>query len=176
MKFLLCLLYLIMSCLLLRSVQVSSFGAATMIWSRRRHVTVARRLASCIDIYNEQDELPIHQDELHDTISKIKNYLGYPTHSIQVILVTDEVMQQRNFETRGINKPTDILSFPFINHVTPGILEKPQFDIPDYYNLGDIIVNVPYVMRRCQEDYDYFEGDEGSNDSETDDDELSDSR
>jgi ssRNA-specific RNase YbeY (16S rRNA maturation enzyme) len=169
MKSPLCLLSFVMSCLLLRSA--SCFGAATR--SPRRHFFV-RRLASTIDIYNEQDEIPIDTEELHDTVYKIRDHLGYNTHSIQVILVTDSVMQQRNFETRGINNPTDILSFPFLNCEKPGILEKPQFDIPDYYNLGDVIVDVPYVMRRCQDDYDYYEGDECSNESDSDSDDDSD--
>jgi rRNA maturation RNase YbeY len=113
-----------------------------------------------IDIYNEQDSLPtINEQELKDTVSKIRSILGYDTHSIQLILCDHETMRERNLATRGIDSPTDILSFPFLDAIQPGVLHKPQFDnIPDYYNLGDCIIDVPYVMERCQDDQEYYEG------------------
>lgn len=61
-------------------------------------------------------------------------------------------MRETNWESRGIDAPTDILSFPFHFHEKPGVLKEPEFDIPDYYTLGDMVVDVPYVIRRCQED------------------------
>lgn len=162
-----CFSFIIMSFWLLPSVR--SFGAAAMTAARRPTWT---RHFSSIDIYNEQDDLPdIHEKSLQNTISNIRDLLGYSGHSIQVILVDDEVMQERNLQTRGMDKPTDVLSFPFLESNKPGILEPPQFDIPEYYNLGDVIVDVPYVMRSCQEDYDYFQGnDESDDDSDVYDD------
>ena len=117
-----------------------------------------RRCLSSIDIYNEQDDLVVDTPALQGTVANIRSILGYDDYAIQVILVNDEVMQERNRETRGMDTPTDILSFSFFTASQPGKLDPPQFDIPEYYNLGDILVNVPYVMRRCQEDYDYYEG------------------
>ena len=117
-----------------------------------------RRFFATIDIYNEQDSLRINEKELEHTISRIRSILGYDTHSIQLILCDDEYMRERNLETRGIDEPTDILSFPFLDARKPGVLKKPQFDVPDLYNLGDCIVDVPYVIQRCQEDRDYYEG------------------
>ena len=44
-------------------------------------------------------------------------------------------------------------------------MEEPEFDIPDYYTLGDMMVCVPYVIRRCQEDAeDYNSIDDGDGD------------
>jgi len=34
----------------------------------------------------------------------------------------------------------------------PGELAEPEFDIEDYYSLGDMMLDVAYVMRRCEED------------------------
>jgi probable rRNA maturation factor len=91
-------------------------------------------------------------------------------------LVDDEEMKETNLETRGVNSPTDILSFPFHFPKRPGLLEEPEFDVPDYYTLGDMMVCVPYVIRRCQEDQqyneggDYMENDEANEYDEHDDD------
>ena len=107
------------------------------------------------DIYIENDQTTIKDldiDRLRLTIGNIREILGYPSYGVSLLLVEDKEMKQTNLETRGINKPTDILSFPFHPAIYPGKLVEPEFDIPDYYNLGDMMVDVPYVVRRCQED------------------------
>ena len=62
--------------------------------------------------------------------------------------------------------PTDILSFQFNEAVKPGELQPPEFDIPDYYTLGDILVDVEYVMRRCKEDQEINESGEYEDDED----------
>lgn len=106
-----------------------------------------------IEIYNDQEDIKnIDEDSLRETIRKISSILGYETYDVTLLLVEDEEMQETNLESRGVNTPTDILSFPFHDHKKPGLLVEPEFDIPDYYTLGDMMVDIPYVMRRCQED------------------------
>ena len=106
------------------------------------------------EIYIEDDQKALSMDltKLEDTVARIRSILGYETYSVSLLLVDDKAMKETNRETRGINAPTDILSFPMLEAIEPGVLEEPAFDIPDYYNLGDMLVDVPYVMRRCQED------------------------
>jgi len=121
-----------------------------------------------IDIYNEQTAIPnIDIDKIKLTISEIRDIIGYPTYDVSLILTDDEEMQQTNFETRGVDRPTDILSFQFQDLVDePGVLAEPDFDIPEYYNLGDMVIDVPYVMRRCEEDREFNESFEGEDDVE----------
>lgn len=109
------------------------------------------------DIYLEdnQSALKIDIDRLKETASKIRASIGYNSYDICLFLVDDEEMQDANHESRGIDAPTDILSFPFHPAIRPGKLAEPDFDIPDYYNLGDILIDIPYVIRRCQEDEEY---------------------
>jgi rRNA maturation RNase YbeY len=126
-----------------------------------------------VAIYNDQTSLP-HLDEaaLEQTVQRIAKLLGYETYDVTLLLVDDEEMKETNYESRGINAPTDILSFPFHAAQKPGLLEEPEFDIPDYYTLGDMMVCVPYVIRRCQEDAEYYhENDDSSlgSDSEEED-------
>lgn len=108
-----------------------------------------------VAIYNEQEALnDIDVAAIEQTARRISKILGYETYDVTILLVDDEEMRETNLESRGINNPTDILSFPF--HVCqenkPGLLEEPEFDVPDYYTLGDMVICVPYVIRRCKED------------------------
>jgi len=112
-----------------------------------------------IEIYNEQTTIPdLNILKLEETLSIIREIIGYPTYDVNLILTEDEEMQQTNLETRGVDRPTDILSFQFQDVVDePGILAEPDFDIPEYYNLGDMMIDVPYVIRRCAEDKEFNE-------------------
>lgn len=123
-------------------------------------------------LQNMQDALPsIDQERLRSNIHKIRDLIGYPTYDVTLFLVDDEFMQETNQETRGMNEPTDILSFQFHRHKAnqAGVLEEPEFNIPDYYTLGEMLVDVPYVMRQCQEDKEYYENGNGENDEEEED-------
>ena len=102
----------------------------------------------------------INQERLRSTISRIRDRLGYSTYDVNLYLVDDDVMKETNHETRGIDAPTDILSFPFHDAIKPGTLEDPEFDIPDMYSMGEMLVDVPYVIRRCEEDKASAEEDE----------------
>ncbi len=109
-----------------------------------------------ISIYNEQDAIPdVDEDALRTTVERISKILGYETYDVTLLLVDDEEMRETNLESRGIDAPTDILSFPFHEPVKAGLLEEPEFDVPDYYTLGDMVVDVPYVIRRCKEDLEF---------------------
>eukprot|EP00537_Pseudo-nitzschia_pungens_P007774 CAMPEP_0172366846 /NCGR_PEP_ID=MMETSP1060-20121228/17594_1 /TAXON_ID=37318 /ORGANISM="Pseudo-nitzschia pungens, Strain cf. cingulata" /LENGTH=327 /DNA_ID=CAMNT_0013090869 /DNA_START=464 /DNA_END=1447 /DNA_ORIENTATION=- len=108
-----------------------------------------------VSIYNDQETLgDIDEDALERTVQRISKILGYETYDVTLLLVDDEEMRETNLESRGIDSPTDILSFPFHECLEgqPGVLEDPEFDVPDYYTLGDMVVCVPYVMRRIEED------------------------
>ena len=109
-----------------------------------------------IYFYNDQTALKeIDENAIHTTIRRIMELVGYDTYDVTLLLVGDKEMRETNLESRSVDAPTDILSFPF--HLPkaqdqPGVLAEPEFDVPDYYTLGDMVVCVPYVIRRCQED------------------------
>jgi probable rRNA maturation factor len=109
-----------------------------------------------ITLLNEQTSLQhLDIDRFRATLKAIRRCIGYESYGVTLILVDDEEMQQTNLESRSINAPTDILSFPFHPAIEPGTLEplEPPFDkIPDYYMLGDLLVDVPYVQRGCRDD------------------------
>jgi len=113
-----------------------------------------------IFIDDDQQTLKIDLEKLRQTISNIRTLIGYETYDISLLLVEDDEMKESNKEARGINAPTDILSFPFHPPIEPGKLMEPDFDIADYYNLGDMMVDVPYVIRQTKEDEEYEDDDE----------------
>ena len=93
-----------------------------------------------IAFYNEQNALALDESKLRRTLTDIRRLLGYDTYDVTLILVDDDEMKSVNRESRGMNEPTDILSFPFHAAKSPGVLEDIQFDIPDYYMLVRIMV------------------------------------
>lgn len=90
---------------------------------------------------------------LHRTVETTREIIGYPTFDVSLSLVDDDYMKEINEASRGVNKPTDVLSFCFQeNFVEPGVLGEVQFDVSDFYCLGDMMIDVDYVRRRCEED------------------------
>ncbi len=65
---------------------------------------------------------------------------------VSILLVTEQEIQRINSQTRGIDAPTDVLSFPMIEYSLPGeyakIEEEPDNFDPDTGEalLGDVIV------------------------------------
>jgi len=103
---------------------------------------------------------PLSLPDLERTVSDLRHIVGYPNYDVTLVLTDDDEMRTINLETRDVDGPTDVLSFPFQEckvdetngRIMPGRLMEPEFDLPDYYTLGDIMVDVPYVHRRIEED------------------------
>ena len=70
-----------------------------------------------------------------------------PCH-VDVLLTDDEGIHAINLEHRGVDAPTDVLSFP-MNELSPGKFDRGQcevdFDTGEVM-LGDMVVNIP----RCE--------------------------
>lgn len=139
-------------------------GPSTRLFGSKRGVPGNNPLGT-VSIYDEQEAIKdIDETALRRTVERISKILGYETYDVTLLLVDDEEMRETNLESRGIDAPTDILSFPFHEHTQAGILEEPEFDVPDYYTLGDMVVDVPYVIRRCKEDLELYKELEANHD------------
>lgn len=67
----------------------------------------------------------------------------YPAHRFEIELTTcgDEEIHRINREFRGIDRPTDVLSFPML-----------EFEMPEVYvSLGSIIISVETARRQAEE-------------------------
>ena len=65
-----------------------------------------------------------------------------PPAGLSLLLTGDEQIQQLNRDYRGLDRPTDVLSFP-AGEAMPGMTETARY-------LGDIVISVPYATRQAE--------------------------
>ena len=73
--------------------------------------------------------------------------IGVPCH-VDVLLTDDEGIHAINLEHRGVDRPTDVLSFP-LNELTPGAFDPELCEVDfdtDEILLGDMVISIP----RCE--------------------------
>ncbi|XP_058283610.1 endoribonuclease YbeY isoform X1 [Hylobates moloch] len=104
-------------------------------------------------IRNLQRVIPIRRAPLRSKIEIVRRILGVQKFDVGIICVDNKNIQHINRIYRDRNVPTDVLSFPFHEHLKAG--EFPQPDFPDDYNLGDIFLGVEYIFHQCKENEDY---------------------
>lgn len=78
--------------------------------------------------------------------------------SVSVILTDNEGIHAMNKEFRGIDRPTDVLSFPNVDYEVPADFEGIEDDAEDYFDpesgelcLGDIVISVDKVYEQAKE-------------------------
>ena len=76
---------------------------------------------------------------------------------VNLLLTTNTQIQEMNSEFRGIEKPTDVLSFPMIEYPNPGEFDflKERDDCFDpetgELSLGDIVISKEKVIAQAEE-------------------------
>ena len=103
--------------------------------------------------------LPFSEQEVAEAvISETLDYEDCPYEvQVNIILTSNDEIQQINLEQRGIDAPTDVLSFPMIEYAYPSdftVLEADDmnsFD-PDTGELilGDIVISVDKVIEQAE--------------------------
>lgn len=78
--------------------------------------------------------------------------------AVSVRLCDDETIHEINREYRGVDRATDVLSFPMVNYpagVTAGqadkLLRRALDDELNACMLGDLIISIPHVLAQAQE-------------------------
>lgn len=76
---------------------------------------------------------------------------------VELLLTTDEEIHAMNREHRGIDRATDVLSFPMLDLKTPGDLSGVE-NMPDAFDpesgelmLGDIVISKAKVIAQAEE-------------------------
>lgn len=65
-----------------------------------------------------------------------------PPAALSLLLTGDEAIRRLNRDYRGLDRPTDVLSFA-AGEVMPGMAEAEPY-------LGDIVISVPYAARQAE--------------------------
>ena len=115
-----------------------------------------------IYIENEYDkemkERLDYEKLIEEVVNEAVDYVKCPYEcEVNVTIVTNERIHEINNEFRGIDKETDVLSFPMIDYVSPGdfsVLEDGLTE--DFFNpesgeliLGDIILSVDKIIEQA---------------------------
>ena len=80
-----------------------------------------------IQIFNQTDQdVTSYEDVLNHVFSLIEE-----EKSLNIVIITSEEMQNMNKTFRGLDKPTDVLSFPYDEHYLD--------------ELGDIFINLLFI-------------------------------
>ncbi|MDN9010937.1 rRNA maturation RNase YbeY [Brevibacillus laterosporus] len=107
-----------------------------------------------IEIVNEQDEeiTQEHQQLIENCLQKAAQFEDIKGEVV-ITLVNNERIHELNRDYRGVDRPTDVLSFA-LNEEGEGdmeiFVEESEFD--DYPNmLGDIIISIPRTKEQAQD-------------------------
>lgn len=77
---------------------------------------------------------------------------------VQILLTGDQEIREINRDTRNLDKPTDVLSFPMLEFAEPGDFTGVEADGAVNFHpesgelmLGDIVISVDTAVRQSQE-------------------------
>lgn len=114
-----------------------------------------------MSLYFEEEgavKLPLLCEELAGkVIEAALDYVGCPYEAqVNLLLTTNEQIHEMNRQFRGIDRPTDVLSFPMLEYAEPGdfdFLEEREdcFD-PESGELvlGDIVISKEKVLEQAE--------------------------
>lgn len=97
-----------------------------------------------ITLRNAQRTIKVDTKRLKQIAQQILTILEYPDYDLGILITTDRSIQRYNRIYRHIDKPTDILSFPYHDTLKAGHRIVPLCN--EDKNLGDIIIAPAYVV------------------------------
>jgi probable rRNA maturation factor len=110
--------------------------------------------------YEAAEQLGFDYETLEKkVIEECMDYEGCPYEAeVSILFTDDEQIRQINKEFRGIDSPTDVLSFPAIEYDIPGDFSKLEETSLDYFHpetgellLGDIVISVERAIFQAKE-------------------------
>lgn len=121
---------------------------------RRRHTATQRRskgqrgvdtdIPPLIEVVSRQRLYPINRADIARLARQVLDRINRPTATATISFIRDKAMRQMNRDYRGIDAPTDVLSFAY--HETDA---EVSFSPPDAH-LGDVIISVETAARYAQ--------------------------
>lgn len=103
--------------------------------------------------------LPFSEQEIAEAVvSETLDYEECPYEvEVNIILTNNEEIHKINLEQRGVDAPTDVLSFPMIEYAYPSDFTVLEADGMDNFDpdtgellLGDIVISVDKVIEQAE--------------------------
>lgn len=113
--------------------------------------------------YETDIELKLdYEDIINKVVAEAADYEKCPYETeVNVVLTDNKSIHEINKETRNVDAPTDVLSFPMIEYGAPADFDSLEDEMElspgDYFNpdsgelmLGDIVISVEKVMEQAE--------------------------
>ena len=111
-----------------------------------------RKMSLRIYFENEQDKLPVTYNLKMLVREAIETTLDFEDFQnaceVSVTFTDNEGIHELNKKYRGVDKPTDVLSFPLFDY--DGVSEEPPVD-EILNNLGDIVISLERAKEQAEE-------------------------
>ena len=96
---------------------------------------------------DRQDKIKVSEDlleKIHDIIVESLHYEGYDdNYEVSLSFVDNEEIHELNKEFRGVDRATDVLSFPLLTD---------EFDVEiEEESLGDIVISLERALEQSEE-------------------------
>lgn len=103
-------------------------------------------------------DFPVESDIIR-TVEACLDYVSCPYEAeVNVLLTNNDIIHELNKESRGIDRPTDVLSFPLIDYDTPAVFDFSEDEEIELCNpdsgellLGDIVISLDKVEEQSKE-------------------------
>jgi probable rRNA maturation factor len=103
-----------------------------------------------IEIDEEIDET-IDEAAIQSAVAATLRRVGVADAAVTIVLTTDDYVRSLNAQYRGIDAPTDVLSFAAHDNVVDApalaVAEEAAAEIRHF--LGDLVIAYPYVVRQA---------------------------
>ncbi|MEW6417976.1 MAG: rRNA maturation RNase YbeY [Nitrospirota bacterium] len=102
-------------------------------------------------IKNQQRLIKVNQHRIRNLIKKVLHLLGLHKAELSILLINDRRMRMLNHQYRGIDRTTDVLSFPQNPPLPPFTKGGMGGLLTQNFVLGDIIINLHQAKRQAAE-------------------------
>ncbi len=97
-----------------------------------------------ITIKTTQRKIKVNIEKLKKEARTVLGLLNYHDFELNIFLTTNQTIRAYNKKYRKIDKPTDILSFPYWPNLKPG--QRIVTETAEDKQLGDLIISLEYVQ------------------------------
>lgn len=102
-------------------------------------------------VNNLQDKIQVDQGMLDLVNKAVEETLAVENYKqdseVSLVLVDDAYIQEMNRTYRGLDKPTDVLSFPMLEETA----DEPDLELPEEFLLGDIVISMERAVLQGEE-------------------------